>query len=81
MLEIALAICVFGLFALLMGIGFLWKGRCLKGSCGGEPVRIANMTLSCGACPKRKETGGSDADSSPIVSQIESESDTPSSSA
>ena len=54
-MEIALAIVVFVVCAVALATGLLLKGNCLRGSCGGEPARIAGVTLSCGSCPKRDE--------------------------
>jgi hypothetical protein len=38
-----------------MALGAMTTGRCLRGSCGGPDVRLANGDkLSCATCPNRK---------------------------
>lgn len=54
-MEILLAIVVFAVCMLAFSVGLLFKGRCLRGSCGGEPMRVGNVTLGCGSCPKRAD--------------------------
>jgi hypothetical protein len=38
-----------------MALGVMTTGRCLRGSCGGPEVRLADgRSLSCSDCPNRK---------------------------
>ncbi len=40
----------------IMAVGLLSRNRCLRGSCGGEPVLDGRgEPLSCGACPRRDD--------------------------
>ena len=49
------AVAIIGLAVLGMSLGVMATGRCLRGSCGGPEVRLADgRSLSCAACPKRK---------------------------
>ena len=51
-MQIFAAVLVFVGCGLILGIGLL-RGRCLRGTCGGESVRMRGLTLGCGHCPKR----------------------------
>ena len=43
-------------FVLMMAVGVVFSGRCLRGSCGGPEVFGPDgESLSCAACPRRKE--------------------------
>ena len=46
-----------GIMAVVMGImavGLFSRNRCLRGSCGGDPVLDGTgEPVSCGACPRR----------------------------
>ena len=54
-LILVAAIALIGLAVLGMAIGVMSTGRCLRGSCGGPEVRLANArSLSCADCPNRK---------------------------
>jgi hypothetical protein len=45
---------VIGTSMLAMAVGVLARRPCLRGSCGGPPVRAADGTrLSCDGCPRR----------------------------
>ena len=48
----------FGVFALVMlgmTLGFIFQGKCLRGSCGGGAVIGPDgEDLRCDACPNRK---------------------------
>lgn len=49
------AVAIVGLAVLGMALGVIATGRCLRGSCGGPAVRLANgQSLSCVGCPNRK---------------------------
>ncbi len=50
------AITVFALAVLIMSIGVVFSGRCIRGSCGGEEVIGPDgELLNCDTCPVRKE--------------------------
>lgn len=54
-LLLLLALAVIGIAVLGMALGVMTTGRCLRGSCGGAEVRLANgSSLSCADCPNRK---------------------------
>lgn len=51
-----LTLIVFALVMAAMAVGVILSGRCLRGSCGGPEVLDAQgESLSCAACPRRKE--------------------------
>ncbi len=51
-----LTLGVFALAMLIMAVGVIFSGRCLRGSCGGpEVLGPDGESLSCATCPKRKE--------------------------
>jgi hypothetical protein len=51
------AVAIVGLAVLGMALGVMTTGRCLRGSCGGPEVRLADgRSLSCAECPNRKRT-------------------------
>ena len=56
---IAILLITFAIFAvamLIMSVGVIFSGRCLRGSCGGPEVLDAGgEPISCAACPKRKQ--------------------------
>jgi hypothetical protein len=55
-MEIILAFVVFVLFFLGMAIGFIVKGKPLKGSCGGVSALMGNETCDiCGGNPAKCE--------------------------
>jgi hypothetical protein len=46
---------IVGLAVLGMALGVMTTGRCLRGSCGGPEVRLADgRSLRCVGCPNRK---------------------------
>lgn len=46
----------FGFIMLIMAVGVIFKGRCLRGSCGGQAVFDADgEMLNCAHCPAREE--------------------------
>ena len=50
------AIAVFALAILIMSVGVIFSGRCIRGSCGGEEILGPNgELLNCDTCPVRKE--------------------------
>jgi hypothetical protein len=49
-------IAIVGIAVLGMALGVMTTGRCLRGSCGGPEVRLADgRSLSCSDCPNRKQ--------------------------
>ena len=51
-----LTIAAFATVMLIMSVGVLLNGRCLRGSCGGpEVIGPDGQSLLCATCPKRKE--------------------------
>ena len=49
-------IVVFAFVVLIMSIGVVFSGRCIRGSCGGEEIIGPDgELLNCDACPVRKE--------------------------
>ena len=67
-MQLILTIAIFGGAILLMAIGVLVTGRCLRGTCGGEPVRVAGFQLGCGRCSCKN---ASDSEPSPEVGKTE----------
>ena len=54
-MELILAMGVFAVAMLGMGLGVLVSDRSLRGSCGGpEVVTSGGESLSCGACPRNE---------------------------
>jgi len=46
----------FAVAMLIMAVGVIFSGRCLRGSCGGPDVWGPDgEPLSCATCPRRKE--------------------------
>ncbi|HEX9737208.1 MAG TPA: hypothetical protein VGG06_35035 [Thermoanaerobaculia bacterium] len=63
---------VFAAAMLVMSVGVLFSGRCLRGSCGGPDVLgPGGESLSCATCPRRREReeAGAGADGSLPVLQ------------
>ncbi len=53
---ILISFAVFALVMLLMAVGFIIRGKCLRGSCGGPSVLSADgAELTCGSCGKTKK--------------------------
>ena len=51
-----ITVAAFAVIMLIMSIGVIFSGRCLRGSCGGEEVVGPNgELLNCDTCPVRKE--------------------------
>ena len=47
-------IAVFALVMVLMGVGVMLQGKCIKGTCGGEETYGPDgEELLCDTCPKR----------------------------
>jgi hypothetical protein len=48
-------LAIIGIAVLGMALGVMTTGRCLRGSCGGPEVRLADgRSLSCADCPNRR---------------------------
>jgi hypothetical protein len=48
------AAVLIGIVVLAMAIGVIFRRPCLRGSCGGAPVRGPDgQSLSCDNCPRR----------------------------
>ena len=55
MTTLLLTLGFFGFAVLIMAVGVIFKRPCLRGSCGGPEVRLANGDkVSCATCPNRK---------------------------
>lgn len=50
-------IAFFAIIMLIMSVGVVFSGRCLRGSCGGseEVIGPDGEPIRCSTCPKRKE--------------------------
>ena len=56
LVTILLTVVVFAVVMLLLGIGVMFRGRCLRGTCGGEGVIGPDgEILTCDTCPRREE--------------------------
>ena len=65
MTLLIISLIAFGFIILIMSVGVLLQGRCLRGSCGGEEIIGPNgELLNCGACPARKEREAREAERS-----------------
>lgn len=52
-------LAVFAVAMLIMSVGVVFSGRCLRGSCGGPDVLGPDgEPLACATCPRRKEREG-----------------------
>ncbi len=53
---VLVTIAVFALVVLIMSIGVIFSGRCIRGSCGGEEIIGPDgELLNCDTCPVRIE--------------------------
>lgn len=60
-LVLLAAVVLIGLGLAGMALGAMTTGRCLRGSCGGPEVRLANgEKLSCATCPNRQRPANAD---------------------
>lgn len=51
-----ISVFAFGVIVLAMSIGVIFRGQCIRGSCGGEALYDADGDLlNCDTCPVRKE--------------------------
>ncbi|MFP6584940.1 MAG: hypothetical protein VCD00_20575 [Candidatus Hydrogenedentota bacterium] len=52
---LVLTMVVFGVVVLIMSVGAIFQGKCLRGSCGGEEIWDADgELLNCATCPVRQ---------------------------
>ena len=53
---VILTVAAIAIVMLIMAVGVIFKRPCLRGSCGGPEIFDADgESLSCGACPRRKQ--------------------------
>jgi len=46
----------FGIIMLAMAVGVIFRGKCIRGSCGGEAIYGPDGDLlNCDSCPVRKD--------------------------
>lgn len=51
----AITVLVFGIVVLIMSVGAILQGKCIKGSCGGEEIwGHDGELLNCETCPVRR---------------------------
>lgn len=56
MTLLLLTLAVFATAMLIMALGVIFSGRCLRGSCGGpNAFGPDGEPLTCDTCPRRKE--------------------------
>ncbi len=54
--TILLSIVIIAVAMLFLAIGVMFRGRCLRGTCGGDGVIGPDgEILTCDTCPRRKE--------------------------
>lgn len=64
MMIFVLTLAFFVLAVVGLGIGYLVRGQCIRGSCGGENVWGPDgELLLCDHCPKREQYENAAADS------------------
>jgi len=62
-----LTLIFFALVMLIMSVGVIMSGRCLRGSCGGPDVLDASgESLTCATCPNRKRREAESRRESPL---------------
>jgi hypothetical protein len=55
MVLLLLTLTLFALAMLVMAVGVIFSGRCLRGSCGGPAVLDADgEPITCATCPHRE---------------------------
>jgi hypothetical protein len=55
MVLLLLTVVAFALVVLVMSVGVLLSGKCLRGSCGGPDILGPDgKSLACATCPHRK---------------------------
>lgn len=56
LLMILVVAAFFGVVVIAMAVGVIFRGKCLRGSCGGEAVIGPDgELLNCDSCPVRKD--------------------------
>lgn len=59
---ILLTFVFFAIIIAAMAVGYLFQGKCLAGSCGGQAIYDAQgEMLNCDSCPVRKQREGDSA--------------------
>ena len=53
---VLLTVVVAGAAMLAMATGTILSGRCLRGSCGGDPLDPDGQSPSCDHCPLRPQS-------------------------
>jgi len=53
---IVISAVAFGIIVLAMAVGVIFRGKCIRGSCGGEAIYGPDGDLlNCDSCPVRKD--------------------------
>jgi hypothetical protein len=62
LMVILITVAAFAIAMLMLGVGVMLTGKCIRGTCGGdEVVDAAGEDLRCPTCPsKNKEPGEHD---------------------
>jgi hypothetical protein len=58
--TLVISVIVFLICAVGMGLGMLVSGRTKsmqRGTCGGTPIEVDGMKLTCSTCPNRDQPG------------------------
>lgn len=56
LIVFVIALLAFGIIVLAMAVGVIFRGKCIRGSCGGEAVYGPDgELLNCDTCPVRKD--------------------------
>lgn len=56
LLVIGISVIAFGLIVLAMAVGVIFRGRCIRGSCGGQAIYgPEGELLNCDSCPVRRD--------------------------
>ncbi len=56
LIVIGISIVAFGIIVAAMAIGVIFRGKCIRGSCGGEAVIGPDgELLNCDSCPVRRD--------------------------
>lgn len=53
-MEILMTFLIIGICFFLLSIGLIFNGKKIRGSCGGEQIKVKGEVLECGACPKKE---------------------------
>lgn len=56
LIVLLLTILAFAIIVVAMAVGVIFRGQCIRGSCGGEAIYGPDGDLlNCETCPVRKE--------------------------